>query len=818
MNNHSKIEAQLAIYADLDVLARQAVDAHVQGCPMCAAQLRDYQELDRSLNLLLASRVQEATQRPVALPRALVVEKPRRSLAWWEALQFRLWRGFQRWQPVIVGAMGLAFFILLVSTQIPRFDEKRPQQPASLPTPAVSAPETVRTGIAKALQIELDIRHSNLRGEEAYIDQTASQAWRFLVEQMFTVTSASDWPNIPVAMTIVESELLRPDLALVRLRIEYSASSFEMGRVYREEDGQWYWTEPPAALWGKPQVYETEHLRFEYRERNAAQVLQMADRLEELYVEWHQRFGVAVDANRDPHDFFVDHKFTFQLALDGMGVQKRSGPIYHVSSPDLMLLRDSDAPLTERYTALLAGILLSDVVEQLQLEPTTGNLLWPMLQSVFMQQLLAERFPFVERLPSHQDEWQVANILARHYPLDLNTLLTLPTDSTEPIVMATALAAFMDATYDKDPAQLLRTLVTMPNAPVPFIEQNFGASLPEFERAWNEWLLVENRALRTVVDAKAAITTSLQLEAQAPATKNSAQIELLTIYVQEQLARVRVQVTQADKELDPQIEGRMYQQGDGRWKRTTPQDFVGVERAVLETRHFRLFYATTDTAMILQAAPALELAYWRLLLLLQLDEQRPANRYQAYWEDNKLNIEIKAEEVDGWSASAAAIPVTAPAFQSWPKEMSDSDALVYTVLTRLFVILLDEVSYNQPLGDWGVFTAGFGQWLLDETAPVSPWRNTIYEEHEVKQFLDQYYPLKIDNLRTLTDARASFVVNRMLMEYIVDTYGKAFVGRYLHALGQYAEWDELIQAVFDVDGTTFEAEWNHYIAAHYAIE
>jgi hypothetical protein len=222
--------------------------------------------------------------------------------------------------------------------------------------------------------------------------------------------------------------------------------------------------------------------------------------------------------------------------------------------------------------------------------------------------------------------------------------------------------------------------------------------------------------------------------------------------------------------------------------------------------------------MVLQAAPALELAYWRLLLLLQLDEQRPVKPYQSYLEDHKFNIEIKAEEVTGWSGTGTTIPVTAPAFQSWPKEMSDSEALAYTVLSRLFVILLDELNYNQPSGDWGVFTAGFGQWLLDKSAPVSPWRNTIYEQHEVTRFLAQYYPLQRDQLRTLTDARASFVVNRMLMEYIVDAYGEAFVGRYIHALGQYAEWDELIQAVFQVDGATFEAEWNQYIEAHYDVK
>lgn len=95
MSNHKEIEAQLAVYADLTGDERQTVAQHVQGCEACAVKLRSYQQMDRSLTGLMASRVQMANRRSIALPRVLVPEEQRDGApVWWEALRFRLRRAF----------------------------------------------------------------------------------------------------------------------------------------------------------------------------------------------------------------------------------------------------------------------------------------------------------------------------------------------------------------------------------------------------------------------------------------------------------------------------------------------------------------------------------------------------------------------------------------------------------------------------------------------------------------------------------------------------------------------------------------------------
>jgi hypothetical protein len=48
-NNHPRMEELLAVYRELDDVERQEVNRHVQSCPACAAQLADYQSMDRHL-------------------------------------------------------------------------------------------------------------------------------------------------------------------------------------------------------------------------------------------------------------------------------------------------------------------------------------------------------------------------------------------------------------------------------------------------------------------------------------------------------------------------------------------------------------------------------------------------------------------------------------------------------------------------------------------------------------------------------------------------------------------------------------------------
>lgn len=41
------------------------------------------------------------------------------------------------------------------------------------------------------------------------------------------------------------------------------------------------------------------------------------------------------------------------------------------------------------------------------------------------------------------------------------------------------------------------------------------------------------------------------------------------------------------------------------------------------------------------------------------------------------------------------------------------------------------------------------------------------------------------------------------------------IARFILSMGEYDSWDALTQATFDVDATTFEADWNQYLAEEY---
>lgn len=84
MMRHSKIEALLAVYREVDPATRAQVDAHVRTCTTCQARLAAYQQMDAAFNALpqpspdfdlrprtLAALAQQATRQPVsARPRA----------------------------------------------------------------------------------------------------------------------------------------------------------------------------------------------------------------------------------------------------------------------------------------------------------------------------------------------------------------------------------------------------------------------------------------------------------------------------------------------------------------------------------------------------------------------------------------------------------------------------------------------------------------------------------------------------------------------------------------------------------------------------
>ncbi|MCB0183298.1 MAG: hypothetical protein KDE31_03490, partial [Caldilineaceae bacterium] len=159
MRNHSEIAGYLAIYSDLDVETKAAVDAHLHECATCAATLHGYQQMDQSIKLLMVKRTRSAEQRRIELPHALAAkQRVHQSPVSMEILWFRITRWLHQWQPVMIGAAALALLVLFFYTYLNHLHQQLPNVPETVQTPASPDAEAARKGIAATLAHELVAR------------------------------------------------------------------------------------------------------------------------------------------------------------------------------------------------------------------------------------------------------------------------------------------------------------------------------------------------------------------------------------------------------------------------------------------------------------------------------------------------------------------------------------------------------------------------------------------------------------------------------------------------------------------------------------
>jgi anti-sigma factor RsiW len=64
MRRSCRYEKRLAVYSSLDPSTRDLVDAHLRGCPACAARWSDYESIDQTLRALPDLRLPERLLQP----------------------------------------------------------------------------------------------------------------------------------------------------------------------------------------------------------------------------------------------------------------------------------------------------------------------------------------------------------------------------------------------------------------------------------------------------------------------------------------------------------------------------------------------------------------------------------------------------------------------------------------------------------------------------------------------------------------------------------------------------------------------------------
>lgn len=68
--------------------------------------------------------------------------------------------------------------------------------------------------------------------------------------------------------------------------------AYRQTHLYRHDATGWTWTEPSPTLWGEPRTLLTQHLRFEYRLRDAPAVERAAHELDAMYRALRQDVGL----------------------------------------------------------------------------------------------------------------------------------------------------------------------------------------------------------------------------------------------------------------------------------------------------------------------------------------------------------------------------------------------------------------------------------------------------------------------------------------------------------------------------------------------
>ncbi|MEZ4661788.1 MAG: hypothetical protein R2911_29910 [Caldilineaceae bacterium] len=155
-------------------------------------------------------------------------------------------------------------------------------------------------------------------------------------------------------------------------------------RFYRQGPNGWLRTLPPAAFWGQERVLETNHLRFEFRERDAATIMAIANRIEESYLSLREvlaldefeaiesaisRSASAISATRNIVNPATDsaapvEKITIRLTLEQVSGRGSYGNRLEVTAP-LMLPSPADVTAVDFLTHTVISRLTTLAVDRL---------------------------------------------------------------------------------------------------------------------------------------------------------------------------------------------------------------------------------------------------------------------------------------------------------------------------------------------------------------------------------------------------------------------------------------------------------------------
>ncbi|MBV7332989.1 hypothetical protein KFU94_33125 [Chloroflexi bacterium TSY] len=214
------------------------------------------------------------------------------------------------------------------------------------PLPPQSDGVRVQRGIAMALAQEEKAWETNDLAlfQELVDPQVAAsvrQSWRINWQQ----GQHSDQTYTP---TLLDTERI-DNLSLAYVRFDrpsgrwWLSSPYRETRFYHETSAGWMRTIPALQYWGVRRTFDTAHLQFEFRDRDATTINTIAQQIEQEYVELYKILGLEAPQPAD--------KLIIALMPNDVGRRQTIGNRLEFTSPQLSLIPAtmSDAEFIHHY-------------------------------------------------------------------------------------------------------------------------------------------------------------------------------------------------------------------------------------------------------------------------------------------------------------------------------------------------------------------------------------------------------------------------------------------------------------------------------------
>ncbi|MEZ4709385.1 MAG: hypothetical protein R3A44_19405 [Caldilineaceae bacterium] len=292
-------------------------------------------------------------------------------------------------------------------------------------------------------------------------------------------------------------------------------------RFYRQSHDGWLRTLPPAAFWGQERVLETNHLRFEFRERDAAAITAIANRMEEAYLSLREllaldefeassaaisRSASAISAtantaiiNTRANNPSRVEKITISLTLEQVSGRGMSGDRLEVTAP-LMQTSPPDVNAVDFLTHTIISRLATLAVDRVGtpnddfIANASFAYSWRNMRRGVRSWLRTELIGVPYYWDAQADEILRSQRIAQ-WPLSLTEITDVNADrlaDRDYLMWQSAAAAsvvqFAVETYGRDTIPPLMDGFRHARSWQELLEDVFGATYADFEADWNHYL------------------------------------------------------------------------------------------------------------------------------------------------------------------------------------------------------------------------------------------------------------------------------------------------------------------------------------------